>query len=720
MTSHVYTYRITLTSDAEPGTGLGGEVLNEIVPRDAWGRPMLDGAHIKGLMSQALREMADQLWHPAILRSVFGEPGILGLAGGSQLRVGPAVAPRETPIRTVTRTAVGETGTALDRTLRTTEVIPVGTVFEGVIETPLEPNTPIDLAWRLALLALPAVGGGRQRGCGLCVASIVGPVEEKRSPGQLLRALHEHLRANENQFKQPVAPAPAPTTWAFQGQAATLRLIFEADSPICCPEVTTQSNVIESGFSIPASAVQGMLLTHLNARDPALATALHESDLFRAWPLQPCDWDPQGREARSGGGPRPAAIRVSLTHRAAKFSLPEMKEKASNGDEGCPFQDESIERYDWTQTVNGSPLKASDGVLLYGTGDGEIRLWKAGQIPRVVTAHGVHHSPVSKKGSKPNDDGGGRNLFTMNAMAPLVWQGLVSVPAEAVPTILQTLSENPRVAVGKSRSVRGFGRLVAAVEPAIPLEWQVVEHARPDDDEREPKVTLFVVQSPLRIPHDSMQDVDATTALRTLATNWAKKHELPDCLDAWPNAGIRFGWNRLDKKRLPACYVILPGSVFALPAGLDPQKVAAAIRAGIGEKQDRQRGFGAVVVHPGKATGDYDLQARSSHRTVLTGDSQRRQVVAQVLEWAETGRKLPSASQIRAVQQRLERAGVRATIDFLEKQKVRPARIWGAWEPIHDPLIRMIQTHEKRPELVCQALEVLADLSLAAKGEETR
>jgi hypothetical protein len=711
MAHYTYQYRIELTSDAEPGTGLGGEVLNEIVPRDAWGRPMLDGTHIKGLMSQALRDIAVELWHPAILKELFGQPHIHGLEGASLIRVGAATAPADTAIRMVTRTAVSDAGTAQDRTLRTTEVAPVGTVYEGVIETSLEPGSAHDLAWRLALLSITAVGSGRSRGSGLCVTKLVGPTAENRSPGQLLRLLHEHFAKTENRLgavktaESASAPAVHPVSFSSRGKAVALRLVFAADSPVCCPETTSRTNVIESGFSIPASAVQGMLLTHLGQSDQALATALFAHDHFRAWPMQPCARQEKLASAPSAVGPAdqyPISIRVSLTHRTAKFST-----GVGDNDSDQSFEDEAIEHYDWTKTVNGSPLKASDGVLLYGGKENGIALWKAGDMPRVVTAHGVHHDENTV---------GGRNLFTMNAMAPMVWQGLLSVPEEAAERILKRIAENPRVAVGKSRSVRGLGRLSARIETGIPREWRTVEHQRTDKDPRAPQVTLFIVQSPLRIPHRSMESVSAEKALRDLVTSWTTLHKLPGPIDVWPNAGVRFGWNRMDGKRLPACFVILPGSVFALPAGLDPQVVARAIQSGIGDPLDRQRGFGAVVIHPGKASS---LVRRSNSLGIVSGDQHRKEAVSQVLKLVKPQGRLPSTSQVRAVQQRLERAGPVAAIQFLEKQREeRPPRIWGAWEPIHQPLVDLIKKHQERPAIAVYALEVLADLALMATREE--
>ena len=70
-------FTVRLTSDAEPGTGLGGEVVNELVPRDYQGRPSLPATHIKGLMRAELAEIvrARDLDKTLVTR-VFGGHGL--------------------------------------------------------------------------------------------------------------------------------------------------------------------------------------------------------------------------------------------------------------------------------------------------------------------------------------------------------------------------------------------------------------------------------------------------------------------------------------------------------------------------------------------------------------------------------------------------------------------------------------------------------------------
>ena len=192
----------------------------------------------------------------------------------------------------VTRTAVEESGVAKDASLRTTEAIPVGTTFKGELHTDAVDGSLEDLAWRLSLTAIRAIGGSRSRGCGACLVEIKN---ETRTPGELLRSLHQHLQEESRHDADLSSLFPSQVALSQQTSLSdkpmVLRLRFYARTPICCPELPDKTNVISTGFSIPASAVQGAILNYLNAADPGLATALFGSPLFRAWPLHPC-WNP--------------------------------------------------------------------------------------------------------------------------------------------------------------------------------------------------------------------------------------------------------------------------------------------------------------------------------------------------------------------------------------------------------------------------------------------
>ena len=231
------------------------------LPRDHRGRPMLPAAHIKGLMREELRALGKVLSQDSLSGLVLGLPGQREQQSGEEaagqsgqesrcrftdatLQVGASLT-----TGSVTRTAIHPcSGTAKDMSLRTTERIPADTMFHGRLLIDAAPGSREDLAARLALLSISAVGGGRTRGSGRCLIRIYG---EARSPGALLRSL-----ADASPSSRPVA---ANISSDPGDESVLLRLVFRADGPICCPDRPVGTGVIRSGFAIPASAVQGGL-----------------------------------------------------------------------------------------------------------------------------------------------------------------------------------------------------------------------------------------------------------------------------------------------------------------------------------------------------------------------------------------------------------------------------------------------------------------------------
>ena len=104
---------LTLVSDAEPGTGLGTEAVNDFVPRDSSGRPHLPASHVKGLAREALRSMsAARGWPASLEQRLFGraasdasatDDGDSGIVRFDSLSVSTGGA-----VSTVTRTAVSD------------------------------------------------------------------------------------------------------------------------------------------------------------------------------------------------------------------------------------------------------------------------------------------------------------------------------------------------------------------------------------------------------------------------------------------------------------------------------------------------------------------------------------------------------------------------------------------------------------------------------------
>lgn len=680
-------YTIKLTSDAEPGTGLGGEVVNDWVPRDHRGQSIIPASHVKGLMRAALAEIvAVRGWPTELVASVFGGPDEVRPGVASAVRLGNAVSKSHSDAkRLVTRTAVSDSGVAEDQTLRTAESLSVGTTFEGRIHSDAEAGSTNDLAWRLSLLSITALGGGRNRGSGACLIELK---DESRSPGALLKALDEAVRHSSSKPATSATTSNAP----LSDKPVVVRLFFQATSPICCPEIPDKTNVIATGFGIPASAVQGVILHRIGATEPGWADELFRSPLFRLWPLQPCSLPIDGAEEWSVEKLEqelPFSIRVSLTHRVAKYTMANSHAR--------DFWDRAFDRQ-WPETADGAPLKATDGVLVWQR-SGQRSLWKAGDMPHVISSHGVHSNP---------ENPGRRNLFTVDAMAPLVWRGLVVMPENAAKKLIDSLNADPLVAIGKSRTVRGLGRLTAKIVEGVPEEWRTTTD-----------FTVLVVQSPLLLSDHSGSN--AHEDLRRVAHEWTQRNKLPPLDEGpdrgpWANAGIQFGWNRHSRGLQRACRVALPGSVIVFKDRIPDERLAEVLKLdcpGHGPGGGKERGFGAICVHPGKAQTVFE----PTPKTPVRGDENAAEAIRSVLQMSRNAARLPSPSQIRAVQQRLVKSGPEAAAEYLKTQVERTSRIWFAWESIYEPCRQLLKFD--RP-IAARALETLADLAVVKEKEGRR
>jgi hypothetical protein len=665
-------YEIELTSDAEPGSGLGSETINALVPRDASGRTYLPASHIKGLMRARIEDIGAALdWPGHIDVLLFGEAGQEGSDGiPGSIQVTDASEVESSATLLIARTSVGDLGTAVGTTLRTVEALRVGGRYRGSVGIDDEIGGPADLGARLALLSIEAVGGGRTRGAGACKIAIDG---ENRTPGVLLRAVNDHVTKGIR--GTPLAARQPKRQPAGKG-GVLLSMVFRSDGAVCCPETPVVSNnVIRSGFAIPASAVQGALLTWLDRIDSALATACFEDPQFRAWPLLPCGAVTE-REL-------PEPVHVSLTHRMSK--LPVL------GD-AHDFRDTAIEPYDWREVAAGSPLKAADGVLLRRA-DGRVALWRAVDIPRLFTAHGVHHDPTGQ---------GQRNLFTVESMAPLAFRGLVHLPVDAANALIEYLQRHPdyTLALGKSRSVRGGGKVALAAGGGV-LEPAPLANGKGG--------TLFIVQSPLAIPDDwNIHEADAVLIRLVEAAGWGKASE-----DTSATLGVRFGWNRQgvgtcvgDHRRLRARRVVLPGSVIVLESPLSPEQAREALLRGIGE--GREQGFGAVLPHPGTAS---DLHRRAPEVGRLRSRDAAGLTAVQL--WRQAGDSGPSASQVSALARRVA-VSPKGALDYVRRQvNERPDRTYRRWKNVFADVERLIQ---EDPALALRVLRTWQDL-VVAHGE---
>lgn len=192
--------RLVLTSDAEPGSGFGSATIDQLLPRDWQGRPVIPASHLKGVLRLTLREVSVPLGLGASLEDlVFGPPTSEdnrdreSLVRVPDLQLATDGAFLRQPL--VTRTRVDPVrGTAHANSLRTAERLPVQSVFTGWVTTRFRGDAVPDLAFRLSVRSLRAIGGGRTRGSGLCIASLDG---DTRAPGELLRDLVRLCRREE-------------------------------------------------------------------------------------------------------------------------------------------------------------------------------------------------------------------------------------------------------------------------------------------------------------------------------------------------------------------------------------------------------------------------------------------------------------------------------------------------------------------------------------------
>lgn len=690
---------LTLLSDAELGTGLGNEGIDDRVPRDASGHAVVLASHLRGLLRDRIQMLCDvRGWPRAVETMVLGEGGGQDSQGNGvpsivQLRDASATTTtqegeRTPPIVTITRTALTAAGTVKPTSLRTVEAVAAGTQFETELRLSSSPGSLADTVVRLGLMSIEAIGSGRTRGAGRCRISIDG---ETRTPGQLLRTIDAQAREVEATPVSVVAVRPQPLG---EGAARWFRVVFRAQGPVCCPEtpVNGSTNVIRSGPMIPSSAVQGALITRLDRVDSTLATSCLHDRRFRAWPLVPVS--PTDSE-----DPISFGLRVDLTHRMSK--LP-------NDDNEHDFKDAALDPYHWSK-IDGSPLRSADGILRVHDGGG-VELWKASELPRIITAHGVHHDPTGA---------GRRNLFSVEALAPMVFVGLVAVPPAAAEVLEREIAGDAFAAFGRARRGGGSGRLS--------IEEVAFEDMLGDAMAQDAFGEVFVVQSPLVIPDDYGAANDglgwrAEEALASLAeaAGWGRAILDRGQPETWKydrtaaTCGIRFGWNRhgvgpkADKRhgRSRARRMILPGSVIVLDKALDD--IPGRLLKGLGG--GREQGYGALLPHPGIAQGIY--RPRVTLRRVKSKD-EAGQTALDLFNTAGRARG-PSPSQIGALGQELAHGRARAK-GFLASQRERGAvKHWQRWETVLTDLEEVI---DRDLDLAKRALRAWQDLAIIHRPE---
>lgn len=682
-----YCFTLECLSDTELGSGLGLETVNSIVSRDHLDRPVLRGSHLKGILRHTLQEVLTDLPNAEkLIDALLGRPGKEGDDGQEGLlRLPDAVwkssPDAEIPVRTITRTALDEKGTALSGSLRSTEALAAGTLFRGTATLSGHEDEVLTKTLQLGLLCISSIGGGRSRGSGLCKVTLENAAAQV-TPGDLLLALASEL-SNWTPGIKPMIQLPDRVSETED--MVWLQLRFDAEDPVCCPERpgVTESNFIQSGIDIPASAVWGGLLTKVSEKDVELAIHTLMNPKARVWPLLPT----------SGEYGLPS--RIPQSHRISKLPT------GPNGQ--YTYKDAAIQSYHWRDVPRNAPLKGTDGILLR-EGD-SVKLWRSGEMPRVLSSHAVHYP-------KPT-------LFTMEAIAPVSFAGLVHVPGAFAESLEAVLQNNNRVVFGKSRSIRGGGRLT-------------VQRVQPSDLFTGWDTRVWILQSPAAIPDDwQLLGARSESQLERLTrdSGWGALSPLDrnasDQIQVQTLAacGIRFGWNRvglgkgtgLGGQRC-ARRVFLPGSVFVLEK--EEADLEAALVRGLGipgrnGPDGRSQGFGALLPHPGIANELYQPVTALSGEMKPSDQATRLALTFFNKAGRESG---PSPSQIAAVAQRIEPGNAGVATEYLHKQRTeRPKRIWAKWEGVHAILIDEIN---ENPDQAKRALRIWQDLAINSRKEE--
>lgn len=653
-------FTVKFVSDAELTSGLGSNLVDGLVVRDLDGNPMIPASHIKGLMLQAVKDIPDAVISKDIKRAAlnfFGKPGAES-ENSASFSVGCGKILKKNETRLIARTALNEFGTAKKGTLRITEAIAAGTEFKGCVylnnESPL-----LEAAVRYALLSIFEMGGSRSRGAGACLVKISG---EDRTPGELFRAL-QNAKADFVENKNVEAKGdPAKTI--------VVKISFETENPICVPETPVVGNTIVSGFTIPASAVQGCLLTRIDQLNSDVATMCYHAKNFRAWPLEPL---PTGDKFKGA-----FAVRTSASHKISKLA-----DKTGKYN----FCDESIEKYAWDKIKENSPIKSADGVMIRLKDKKETVLWRSGDMARHLTAHGVVN------GGKNGDE---RNLYTVESLAERFFVGFATLPETAYNLLEESLRKDPIAFFGKSRSVRGQGTLKVEKLESLPLDL-------PIDKEGE-EIAAFIVQSPLLID-DEFSDASANEILKKLV----KKYWNLDVEECSANVQIRFGWNRHQKGLQMAVRVIAPGSVFRFHE--KPDNIEELLEKGLGD--GRERGFGSVLPHPNIAAERFVEGPKV--QTLPKSDGAAKKGFELWKEARAKGKNSSSlsASQISTVLDLVSKDDSPASaLEFLERQiKNRPDKIWERWEKVFDDVESMIGS--ENIEYRVKALKVWRNLVVA-------
>ena len=495
MSSRV-TLKITMTldSDAIFGSGYsipGGEDI--AVVRDDQGYPFLPGSAIKGLIRESLENLL--VWtggSPADLEEIMGAEGWLGEADDRRLSITPLtlVNPPERPedcfgFRTFTAL---ESGIVKEKTLRSAACVLRGYAFEGSLTCSEKDLSLI----QQALDGIRWVGALRSRGFG---------------------EVHFHAEKAESvRISSPL------------GNTRCIRYRLRTETPVAITNLkSSNGNSYETRGWIPGSAVRGMVLTELAARDP--------------------EWFQEHRIALLSSGtrfldavPRPVDMEV----------LPSLKGFYEDKEENN-FCSVLV-----TPDIEGRK-RAKLGTFCALDGD-TIRFWsaKTGGVTRIERAvsSGVPDSPDGKEDQT-------RPFQIRHISAGQTLEGCILLDdPELAPRIGSVFSDV--VWIGADR-YEGYGRCaVTALEAAERPGWIRAYGYRSQDEISEDLYLLAV--SPLTMLDENGEPcgLDLVPLAQLLGV---EEIEIVDCATSIVEQG---GYNRTWGSREPALPMYDRGSLFHL------------------------------------------------------------------------------------------------------------------------------------------------------------
>jgi len=353
------------------------------------------------------------------------------------------------------------------------------------------------------------------------------------------------------------------------------------------------------------------------------------------------------------------------------------------------------------------------------TGSAGLTYVPAKGLPRLVRAQVNLSEHERQKDGSPQ-------LFSVEAVGPCTWSGLLRIPAVCRSMIETVLKDG--VAIGRKRSHFGAGT------------WEIIP-SKPDLVPRHPERVVLVLQSPVRVPDTwnpkGSPDADlkgipipseaAQKVLDDSTWKGAKVVRLRDRAQCHASLSVRFGWNRHGRRRglQRPCLVLTPGSVIEVtwPAGApDQQALRKLVEGGLGA--GREDGFGAIRLHPRTlAAGDL-IQVWKPDEAKPTTTETTDALITWALGWATRAKDLPAPSQLAQIITLVAIGDEQALNAHLDKQATRP-RFSHSYKAMTDKLKKQcgddfakLKDERFRSRLI-DALRLIQDIAITTQEDRS-